>query len=80
MLYLIILLVLVIIAIIIIIRQYLGSYKVGDENIVLFSGAPGTNKTYLCIQYAIRRYNKQLFKYRLRKLKNKLLFWRKREE
>lgn len=80
MLYLIILLVLIVIATIIIVRQYLGSYKIGDENIVLFSGAPGTNKTYLCIKYAIRRYNKQLFKYRLKKIKNKLLFWRKREE
>lgn len=80
MLYLIILLVLVVIAIIIIIRQYLGSYRIGDENIVLFSGAPGTNKTYLCIQYAIRRYNKQLFKYRIKKLKSKLIFWQKKEE
>lgn len=80
MLYFIILLVLVVIATIIIVRQYLGSYKIGDENIVLFSGAPGTNKTYLCIKYAIRRYNKQLFKHKLKKLKNKLFFWRKREE
>lgn len=80
MIVLIVLLVFCVILMIIIIRQYLGSYKIGDENIVLFSGAPGTNKTYLCVKYAIRRYNKQLFKYRLRKLKNKLFFWRKKEE
>lgn len=80
MLYLIILLVLFVIVMIIIIRQYLGSYRIGDENIVLFSGAPGTNKTYLCVKYAIRRYNKQVFKYKLKKFKNKLFFWQKSEE
>jgi len=80
MIVLIILLVLVIILTIVIVKQYIGSYKIGDENIVLFSGAPGTNKTYLCIKYAIRRYHKQMFKYRLKKIKSKLFFWRKKEE
>lgn len=80
MIVLIVLLVLLIIITIVIIKQYVGSYRIGDENIVLFSGAPGTNKTYLCIKYAIRRYNKQMFKYRLKKLKNKLFFWRKKEQ
>ena len=80
MIVLIILLVLVVIFTIVIIRQYIGSYTVGDENIVLFSGAPGTNKTYLCIKYAIKRYNKQIFKYWIKKLKNKLFFWRLKEE
>ncbi len=80
MIVLIILLVLVIILTIIIVRQYIGSYTIGDENIVLFSGAPGTNKTYLCIKYAIKRYNKQIFKYRIKKIKNKLFFWRPKEE
>ena len=80
MIVLIILLILVIILMIVIVRQYIGSYKIGDENIVLFSGAPGTNKTYLCIKYAIKRYNKQIFKYYLKRFKNKVLFWRPREE
>jgi hypothetical protein len=80
MIVLIILLVLVIILTIVIVRQYIGSYTVGDENIVLFSGAPGTNKTYLCIKYAIKRYHKQIFKYRIKKIKNKLFFWRPKEE
>jgi len=80
MLYFIIIWVLLFILTIIIIRQYIGSYRIGDENIVLFSGAPGTNKTYLCIKYAIKRYNKQIFKYRIKKIKKKLFFWRKKEE
>ncbi len=80
MLYFVIVWVLLFIMTIIIIKQYIGSYRIGDENIVLFSGAPGTNKTYLCVKYAIKRYNKQVFKYRLKKLKNKVLFWRKKEE
>jgi len=80
MIVLIILLVLVVILTIVIVRQYIGSYTVGDENIVLFSGAPGTNKTYLCVKYAIKRYNKQIFKYYLKRLKNKVLFWRKKED
>lgn len=65
---------------IVIIGQYIGSYKIGDENIVLFSGAPGTNKTYLCVKYAIKRYYKQVTKYYIKKIKGKLLFWRPKEE
>jgi len=80
MIVLIILLILVIILTIVIVKQYIGSYTVGDENIVLFSGAPGTNKTYLCVKYAIKRYNKQIFKYYLKRFKNKVLFWRKKED
>lgn len=77
---LIIFFVLCVIFTIVIIGQYLGSYKIGDENIVLFSGAPGTNKTFLCVKYAIRRYRKQIVKYYKKKIKSKLLFWQKKED
>jgi len=65
MLYFIIIWVLCVIMMIDIVRYYIGSDIVGDENIVYIAGSAGNEKTFLWIEHAIKKYNKQ------RKLKGK---------
>jgi len=59
MLYFILICVLFVIMMIDIVRYYIGSDIVGDENIVYIAGSVGDNKTFLWLEHAIKKYNKQ---------------------
>lgn len=58
-----IILILIVLVLVYILYQYLNGYKFGEENIIIVTGSPGTNKSYTSISLAIKRYKKNLKDY-----------------